>query len=412
MRIGLVTACYKPVVNGVTRMVSLYKDHLEEAGHEVTVFTLGTSAVGDREQGVVRSPALPLGRTGYHFSTRYSRSAQAELNQMDLLHCHHILMGLELAHRYSRCPLVFTNHTRYDIYLSVYSPLSLSAGEMVMRRVWPAITEFADAVIAPSKSIHEMLLAMGVRKPVELIVNGIDLEPFHAQAALRKAEPLSSPRQEIRIIYVGRLSPEKNVIALVREFHRAYRVDNRLHLTIVGDGPQRKKLEQLANAFGIRSNITFRGKIGVSLVPRELAAADIFATRSISEVHPLTIIESMAVGLPIAATMSPGVSDIVVDGLSGLLGPDKEGALAQSLLALASDPRRAKQMGLAAFRASSRFKIQNTVVKTQELYQRLLAERPDRERRSKRWQDRTRKRFSLWQANLPHSLRTRSNSGQ
>jgi len=403
MRIGLVTACYTPVVNGVVRMVALYKKYLEEVGHQVTVFTLGANDQQGYEEGVIRSPALPLGKTGYHLSTRYSSAAQDSLRQMDLLHCHHPVMGLELAHRYGSCPVVFTNHTRYDLYLSAYSPLSAQVSESVMRRVWPAMAEFADVVIAPSKSIRELLLSMGVSTPVELIVNGIELNAFYAAAKLREEEKIHAKR----IIYVGRLSPEKNVLALMSEFIKAQQIDGRLHLTIVGDGPQRDRLEQLAYISGVKPFVTFTGELEYSQIPGELAKADLFATSSVSEVHPLTVIEAMATGLPVVANESPGISDIVEDGVTGLLGQDGEGALASRLLRLAKSPERTKRMGRAAAQASSHYRIQNTVVKTLELYQRLLADQPTAEGRNRRRRRRGSARISSLRAFLPHSIRSK-----
>lgn len=406
MRIGLVTACYTPVVNGVVRMVVLYKEYLEKAGHQVTVFTLGTKRQHGYEEGVIRSPALPLGKTGYHFTTRYSRAARESLHQMDILHCHHPIMGLELAHRYGSCPVVFTNHTRYDLYLSAYSPLSPQVSEIVMRRVWPLMAEFADAVIAPSRSVQELLLSLGVVTQVELIVNGIELDAFYTAAKLRRAEQISTPKQAERIIYVGRLSPEKNVVALMREFVKAHQINRRLHLTFVGDGPQRSQLERFADKSGVRSSVTFTGEIEYAQVPRELAKADIFASSSVSEVHPLTVIEAMAAGLPVVGTESPGISDIVEDGITGLLGQEREGAVAERLLELADKPERSRRIGLAAAQASSHYRIQNTVSKTLELYERLLVERPDLDRRNERRQKRSSARISSLQDFLPDSLRT------
>ena len=121
MRIGMVTACYKPVINGVTQMVSLYKQYLEQLRHEVTVFTLGKPDPQGDEAGVIRSPGLPLGQTGYYFGIRYTREAQSRLMTMDVLHGHHLFMSVEMAHRYSHAPLVYTNHTRYDLYAAAYS---------------------------------------------------------------------------------------------------------------------------------------------------------------------------------------------------------------------------------------------------------------------------------------------------
>jgi 1,2-diacylglycerol 3-alpha-glucosyltransferase len=408
MRIGLVTACYEPVVNGVTRMVSMYRQHLERAGHQVAVFTLGVESRKDLDKGIVRSPAIPLGRSGYHIAARYSKSAQEVMRQMDILHCHHPLMGLELAHRYGRCPVVFTNHTRYDIYLSAYSPISQPISDRLMQRFWPTLTDYSDVVIAPSESVRELLLSVGVRRPVEVIVNGIDLGAFYSYAAQKKSRAERSSERTTRIIYVGRLSAEKNVVGLLHEFAHASQTNPRMHLTLVGDGNQRRRVEQLVAELGIHSRTTLTGGVDHTEVPRLLAAADIFTTSSISEVHPLTIIEAMAVGLPIVATISPGIKDTVEDGVTGLLGPNKTGELSRRLAALSMDPDRNRQMGGSAYKASSQYKIQNTVSRTMALYERLLSERPDEERRNARWQSKARQRAISWQSYLPDILRTPS----
>ncbi len=91
MRIGMLSATYDPtVVNGAVRMVTLYKEHLEARGHEVTIFTLGEETESDKQARM--------------------------LAQMDIVHAHHLMMSVEMAHRYANCPIVYTNHTRYDLY--------------------------------------------------------------------------------------------------------------------------------------------------------------------------------------------------------------------------------------------------------------------------------------------------------
>ena len=122
MKIGMVTVVYKPVINGVTVMVSLYKQHLEELGHEVTVFTLGDPDPAGDEPGVIRSKAFPLSDYGYHIGVGYTRKAQERLQEMDVLHCHHLVAGVDIAHRYARCPIVLTNHTRLDLYTGSFIP--------------------------------------------------------------------------------------------------------------------------------------------------------------------------------------------------------------------------------------------------------------------------------------------------
>jgi glycogen synthase len=118
-----------------------------------------------------------------------------------------------------------------------------------------------------------------------------------------------------------------------------------------------------------------------------LAAADVFTTASVSEVHPLTVIEAMAAGLPVVAVASPGIADTVQSGRSGYLTNQPDGGLAAAMVGLAVDKNRRWQMGLAAREASEPYDIVHTVARTVELYERLLAARPDLMRKKKhgRW---------------------------
>ncbi len=377
MRIGMVTACYKPVINGVTRMISLYKHHLESAGHEVFVFTLGDPDPAGDEPGVIRSPAIALGDSGYYVSTRYSRSAQDLLSQMDIIHCHHLFMSAELAHRYGRCPIVYTNHTRYDLYTGSVISIPQPAADALMRQIWPEITDLADVVITPSETVRKVMLDFGVRKPIEVIENGVDLNPLrHPPDPLNKTR-LGLPEDAILLIYVGRLSPEKNMSILLEQFAIAKDILPKLHLLLVGDGASRKDLLQQTRELGLKASVHFAGFIVNEQVPNYLVAADMFVTASVTEVHPLTIIEAMAAGLPIAAVSSPGIKDTVETGKSGILTRFPDGGLAAAMVGIASNDENRKQMSQAARTSSERFDINHTVVRTVELYERLRATRPD-----------------------------------
>lgn len=380
MRIGMVTACYRPVVNGVTRMVSLYKEHLEAAGHEVTIFTLGEPDPND-EPGVIRSPGLMLGDNGYYISARYSSKAQALLQEMDIIHCHHLFMSVEMAHRYGRSPIVYTNHTRYDLYTGSVISLPQPAADAIMRQIWPEFTDFADVVVAPAASVRDVMLEFGVRRPIEVIENGIDLEPFHTPANPRSKSDFNMPETAVLVAYVGRLSPEKDIDVLLDQFAIAKDIVPQLHLMIMGHGASQPELEAQAKQLGIAESVLFTGAVPYENVSNYLAAADLFATASVTEVHPLTIIEAMASGLPVAAIASPGIGEIVENGVSGLLTNKPTGGLAAALVGLASNGTRRQQMAQAARMASERFDIHNTVQRTLALYNRLCRERPDLKRK-------------------------------
>ncbi|KAA3658615.1 MAG: glycosyltransferase family 4 protein [Chloroflexi bacterium] len=387
MRIGMVTACYKPVINGVTRMVSLYKQYLEALGHEVYVFTLGEPDPAGDEDRVVRSSAMPLGESGYYVSVGYSSEARALIQEMDIIHCHHLFMSVELAHRYARCPIVYTNHTRYDLYSGTYSPLPQPAADVLMRRIWPEFTDFADVVITPSESVKQVMLDFGVRRPIEVIENGVDLRPFQSPPTPLTKTELGIPEESVLLTYVGRLSMEKNLPRLLEQFAIAQDIVPHLHLLLIGGGPIKDDLPHLAQKLKIENHVHFTGPLGYEVVANYLAAADIFVTASESEVHPLTVIEAMAAGLPIVAPSSPGIVDTVLSGASGLLTKHVKGGLAASIVGLAMNPNLREAMVENASEASLRYDIEGTVTQTVALYEKLCEERPDlkREREHGRW---------------------------
>lgn len=382
MQIGMVTACYKPVINGVTRMVALYKEQLEAAGHEVTIFTLGEPDRAGEEGNVIRSPALPLGDTGYYFSFRYSRAAQERLRQMEIIHCHHLFMSVEMAHRYGRAPIVYTNHTRYDLYTGAYTPLPQAAADAIMRQIWPEFTDYCDVVITPSASVREVMRAFGVRRPIEVIPNGIDLAPFWEPTRRLTRADFGVPENGLLLIYVGRLSEEKNIEALLAQFAVARELIPKLDLLLLGEGPQREEVPARARRLGIGGAVHCPGAVPFAEVGSALAVADGFVTASISEVHPLTVIEAMAAGLPVVAVSSPGIRDTVVHEQTGLLTSRVEG-MAAAMVRLMTNPERRRQMGANARAASERYDIRHTVSRTLDLYRRLRETRPDLLRRRK-----------------------------
>ncbi|MGH2536144.1 MAG: glycosyltransferase [Candidatus Promineifilaceae bacterium] len=368
MQIGHLTACYRPVLNGVTRMVALYRRELERLGHQVTIFTLANRKDVGAQKGVVRSAGLPLGSSGYHVAARLPAAVQAQIAQMDILHCHHPLMALEFGRRYGRAPIIFTNHTRYDHYLAHYLGLPAGLAARIMRAIWPRLLTKADVVIAPSQSLAELLIGLGVRPPA-VIENGINLRLFHEQIVPASRARLGLEPADVLAVYVGRLSGEKGIAPLVSEIARARRQEPRLALLLVGGGPQAGRVQALAGRLGLRGRVHLAGPVAPAAVPAYLAAADLFVTASTSETHPLSVIEALAAGLPVVGYRAAGLADLVDSGRTGLLCPTERGALAASLLALVGSPALRRELGVAAREAGRRFDIRRTVARTLEAYE-------------------------------------------
>lgn len=292
--------------------------------------------------------------------------------EVDIIHCHHLLMGLEFARRYGRGPIVYTNHTRYDLYTGAYTGLPQDVADGLMKRIWPYMTDYCHTIISPSDSLKKILLDFGVRKPIVVIQNGIELNRYRRINHMDVRQLYNIPAGATLFINVSRLSPEKRPETLLREFAQVARINPSYHLLLVGSGPSSHKLKQLVNELGLGDQVCFAGAVDPEAIPDHLAMADIFVTASMSEVHSLALIEAMAAGLPVVGISSPGLDDAVEHKLSGLLVTDDEGALTWAMKLMAQSRDRRLVMGAKARVKSQRFDIKITVERTLNLYQKLL----------------------------------------
>ncbi len=388
MRIGMMADVYKPHVSGVTGHISLTKRALEAAGRKVFVFTFGDLEHGDDELNVVRSPGLPLSDTGYYFNFRYPRHARRKLQTMDVVHVHHPFLSGRLALRYCRpynIPVVFTNHTRYDLYAQAYFPvLPDELGNAFLQAYLVSFCREVDLVIAPSAGLMGVLRGFGVDAPIEVIPNGIDLIPFRHPAERMPRQGFGFSDGDVVLVYVGRLGPEKNLTFLIRAFAGVAAAFPHARLLLVGDGPERDNLEDRVAQSGLEGKVFFAGMVEYAELPRYLAACDAFVTASVTEVHPLSLIEALAAGLPAMGVDGPGVADTIVDGVNGYLAPHDLAAYTAKLARMVGEGETRRRMSEEARRSSEQYAIERTSHLLEERYLRLLQERPHR--RVNRWQ--------------------------
>ena len=209
--------------------------------------------------------------------------------------------------------VVHTHNTYPHLYASIAARL---AGVPVVVNTrhgqraghgWKSRTQFrwashlVDRIIAVSDdAAHLCVDADGVKsRKVIRIWNGIDIDDFQFTG------PITAPVA----ISVARLSAEKDFPSLLKAIAIAVRSVPDLKLKLVGDGPERQKLEQLTDELALREHVQFLGER--KDVPELLSQAGFFVTASLTEGISLTLLEAMAVGLPVVATSVGGNSEIV-----------------------------------------------------------------------------------------------------
>lgn len=378
MRIGMMADAYKPYVSGITNYIDLNKRYLEKAGHEVYVFTFSEPDHVDDEPRVIRSPGLPLADTGFFLSLRYSREAKKLLQTMDVVHVHHPFLSGRLALHYCRpvqIPVIFTNHTRYDLYAQAYLPmLPEEVSEGLLRAYMPSFCEAVNLVISPSPGMERILRQLDVESPIEIVPNGVELTRFFQAAPLSHAD-YGFNDDDILLIYTGRLGPEKNLEFLLRAFAGVAQAIENVRLLLVGDGPLKEDLIALGKELRISNSIQFTGLIPYGNMPGYLAMCDAFVTASVTEVHPLSVIEAMGAGLPVVGIHSPGVGDSVEDGVTGFLATEDLPSFTAKLTRLCLQAELRQKMSVAAREASGKYAIEGTTQMMLAHYEKLASEK-------------------------------------
>src|SRR5690606_19345823 len=176
------------------------------------------------------------------------------------------------------------------LYTGTYSPLPQPAADAIMRQLWPEFTDYCDVVITPSPGIRDVMRDFGVRQRIEVIPNGIDLQPFWRPSQPCHRSDFGIPAEATLLVYTGRLTTEKNLQILLSQFALAREILPDLHLLLVGKGALEEKLKKQAHELGVERVVHFTGGVPYEEIANYLAMADAYVTASMSEVHPLSII--------------------------------------------------------------------------------------------------------------------------
>ena len=158
---------------------------------------------------------------------------------------------------------------------------------------------------------------------------------------------LATPRAPgKRVVFVGRLAAVKGVLVLLRAFARVLKTHPDAHLTLVGDGPERARIEALASELGCSEQVHFAGYLSQQEVAQELQKANLFALPSFAEGVPVVLMEAMASELAVVATRIAGIPELVEDGKTGFTVPaGDEDAFTQALQDAFDAPETCAKMG-------------------------------------------------------------------
>lgn len=286
--------------------------------------------------------------------------------KFDIIHCHfgsNGNIGACLKQIGVKGKLVTMFHG-YDIRLGIKKGGS----------IYSQLFKFGDCVMANSDYTYKNLIGLGVN-PQKLISHpvGIDMHKF----PYRWQSTIVERPDPIIILTVARLVEEKGLQYGIQAISKLLKKNPELHMEyrIIGGGPLEEQLRKLVKELNLDDVVLFLGPMEQEVVIRNMQQAHIFLLSSIAETLGVVLMEAQAVGLPIVATSVGSISQVVVDGKSGFLVPEKDvNALAEKLEYLIEHPEIWSEMGTYGRKfVEERYNIKKLNQRLVKIYKTLLA---------------------------------------
>ena len=256
----------------------------------------------------------------------------------------------------------------------VHESLDTDGGSRLRGLADRALIPFTDTFLGVADS--QLRFMSTTRKyptaRIRIIRSGVDVKDFVGVDGVDLAEELRAPPDTPTVAMVARLHPVKDHDTFLSAARIVLQTLPETRFLIIGDGPERTRLENLSRRMGIEKSVHFAGTRPD--IDRLLPGIDIHVLSSHSESLPLAVLEGMACGRPVICTDVGGTREIIEHGVSGYLVPPQDPArLANHLTTLLTDPVLAGQMGAAGrSRVESEYSLEASVAETERFLEQLV----------------------------------------
>ncbi|KUE90264.1 glycosyl transferase family 1 [Cupriavidus necator] len=303
LRILVITTGLK--LGGAEQQIAALAGSFIALGNDVAILNLTAGTEVDLPPGI---PVTELGMRKMPASMLAAlRKARHIIRQWqpDVIHAHMIhgnLFARMLARTCAMPPVICSAHSARE-------------GGRLSALAYRATDRWCDLTTHVSEAGRQAMIASGAVPSGRVIVmpNGIDTNRFRQDDASRERmrQDLGLNAEEVLVLNVGRLVPEKDQAMLIEAFREVYRSLPRARLMIAGDGPLRAKLASQIADFGLNQAVLLAG--ARNDIPELLRAADVFVLSSRIEGMPLAVGEALASGLPVVSTAAAGVAELAGD---------------------------------------------------------------------------------------------------
>lgn len=379
MKIAMFSNTFLPQSGGVTRSLLTARAELAARGHDVLLVAPGSDAVAQLPWVATVPTWLRVPGTEWPAPIALPLAVRRRVAAFaaDIIHAHHPFLLGRSASRLARelaVPCVFTCHTRYDLY----ARLSRLGGPALERAIGNLVTGFCndmDCVIAPSRSLRDLLRSRGVYTDIDIVPTGFDADRVLHGDGNRFRAAHGIPHDGFVIGHIGRLTGEKNLDYLLDAIIPVLAARPGARFLLGGDGPKAPHVERRLAAAGLWPQVVATGHLHGRQIADALAAMDVFAFASVTETQGIVLLEAQAAGCPVLALDAPGVRD-TVPLVGGWLLPEDSPAYAFSdaLCRLeALPPAHLALFGAQASKVAQETSSGKMAEATLTLYRRMIA---------------------------------------
>lgn len=330
MKIGLFTDAYAPIISGVVVSVNTLRNELTKLGHEVFIIANEHERANDQDDHVIRISGMNLPMKGMK-DFRVGKITKSKVEKirklnLDVIHCHTEFsmgrLGRQVARKY-HIPVVHTYHTMYEDYIHYITKMFKGPLRVMSKWYSRSFANSADYVIFPSIKVRKTFEAYGFSGQSKIVPTGIYLEQF--RKINFKQEDLNDLKTELGIglndfvmLFLGRLSREKSITELIKQFSKLHSEIPTLKLLLVGGGPDQAYFTKVAKDKGVENAVIFTGMVPQNEVAKYYHISDLFVNFSVSETQGLTYIEALASGVPLLVKYDENLVGVVKHHQNGL----------------------------------------------------------------------------------------------
>jgi len=396
MKVAFTSDVYWPRINGVTVSTNIFLNELTKLGHQLRLWAPVYPVPEDQQKLHHQDPRVSRLRSfGLFFSKEDRQPSPFQKRRFfreltafgpELIHIQTEFTLSLWARQYARrhgLPVIMTCHTYFEQYINYYFPWAPQEGMRKLAR-WLTYQLFkhADAIIAPTEPMKQVLRSYGIECPITVVPTGIPEDDF---LGVNKDDErknsrwlLQFPQMRDRrlLLYVGRVGQEKNMDLLLDIVERVRRTEPAALLVVAGNGPYLDTFKTHVADRGLNDAVLCLGYVQRSELKHLYALADVFTFASVTETQGLVTIEAMMCGTPAVAVGKMGTVEVMGGDHGGFMVDEDADLFAAAVLRLLGDPELYGAKSAEALAHAQNWTAARMALRIEALYRETLARWP------------------------------------